>query len=432
MPETRDILIKNGRLIDPASLTDKKADVLLSGGKVAKIGSRLPAVHGAEVIDAAGKIVCPGLIDMHVHCRQPGHEEEETIATASAAAVAGGFATIVAMPNTHPVLDNEAAIEYVIRLAKQAGLARVLPAGAITKGREGKELAEMGSMLSAGAVAFTDDGDGVASSSVMQRALQYAGMFKATIMQHCQDPDLGSKGVMNSGAVAVRLGLAGVPAVSEEIMLQRDLSLLAHAGGRYHVQHVSTAGSVRMIRAAKARGLAVTAEATPHHLLLTEAACSSYDPNYKMAPPLRTVEDVQAVREGVADGAIDSVATDHAPHAAEEKELEFALAPNGIIALECALGLYVKALLETGLMNWPALIARMTSGPAAALGKSLGSLAVGATADVTIIDPEMRYTVDIASWRSKSRNCPYNGWPLTAKAVCTIVEGQVKYRATAG
>ena len=428
MAETKDILIKNGRVIDPASSTDKKADVLISGGKIAKIGQRLPAGRGAEVIDAAGKIVCPGLIDMHVHCRQPGHEEEETIATASAAAVAGGFATIVAMPNTHPVMDNEAAVEYVIRLAKQAGLARVLPAGAITKGREGKELAEMGSMLTAGAVAFTDDGDGVASSSVMQRALQYAGMFKATIMQHCQDADLGSKGVMNSGAVAVRLGLAGVPAASEEIMLQRDLSLLAHTGGRYHVQHVSTAGSVRMIRAAKAAGLCVTAEATPHHLLLTEAACSSYDPNYKMAPPLRTVDDVQAVRGGVADGTIDCLATDHAPHAAEEKELEFALAPNGIIALECALGLYAKALIETGLMDWPALVARMTAGPAAVIGKSLGTLAIGATADVTIIDPDAHYTVDIASWRSKSRNCPYHGWPLTARAVCTIVEGQVKYR----
>ena len=424
-----DILIKGGRVIDPASAMDKKADVLIRGGRIARVGRiDKPAAKGAEVIDAAGKIVCPGLIDIHVHCRQPGHEEEETIATAVAAAVAGGFATIVAMPNTHPVMDNEAAVEYVIRLAEQAGLARVLPAGAITKGREGKELAEMGSMLSAGAVGFTDDGEGVASSNMMQRALQYAGMLDAPILQHCQDPDLGASGAMNAGAVSVRLGLPGVPAAGEEIMLQRDLSLLAGTGGRYHVQHVSTAGSVRMIRAAKARGLCVTAEATPHHLLLTEAACASYDPNYKMAPPLRTVEDVQALREAVANGTIDCLATDHAPHAAEEKELQFALAPNGIIGLECAVGLYVKALIQTGLMDWPALIARMTSGPGAVLKRHLGTLAAGGPGDVTIIDPEARYTVDIATWRSKSRNCPYHGWPLTARAVCTIVDGDVKFR----
>ncbi len=423
-----EILIKNGRVIDPASKLDKKADLLISDGKVAKIGKKLAQPRGAEVIDAAGKIVCPGLIDIHVHCRQPGHEEEETIASASAAAVAGGFATIVAMPNNHPVTDNEATVEYIIRLAKKAASARVLPAGAITKGREGKELAEMGSMLQAGAVAFTDDGDGVASSQIMQRALQYAGMFNATIMQHCQDRDLGASGVMNSGAVAVRLGLSGVPAAAEEIMLQRDLSLLGSTGGRYHMQHVSTAGSVQMIRAAKARGVPITAEATPHHLLLTEAACSTYDPNYKMAPPLRTAKDVQAVREGVADGTIDCLATDHAPHAAEEKELEFALAPNGIIALEAALGLYAKALIDTGLMDWPALIARMTTAPAAIIAKPFGTLAIGATADVTIIDPKANYKVDISSWRSKSRNCPYHGWQLSARAVCTIVDGQVRFR----
>lgn len=420
-----DILIKNGRVIDPANGLNKKADVLIVAGRIAKVGRVTEKAH--RVIDAKGKIVCPGLIDMHVHCREPGHEEEETIATAAAAAVAGGFTTIVAMPNTHPVMDNEATVEFVIRQGEQADLARVLAAGAITKGREGKELAEMAAMVEAGAVAFTDDGNGVASSSTMQRALQYAGMFNMAIMQHCQDPDLGANGAMNAGPMAVRLGLTGCPSAGEEIMLQRDLSLLARTGGRYHVQHVSTAGSVEMIRLAKQRGLPVTAEATPHHLLLTDASCATYDPNYKMAPPLRSAKDVEAVRQGVADGTLDCLATDHAPHAAEEKELEFALAPNGIIGLEAAVGLYAKALVDTKLMDWPALIARMTTGPAGVIHATAGTLSIGAPADVTIIDPATSYTVDVSQWYSKSRNCPYDGWQLSARAVCTIVAGQVKF-----
>lgn len=424
-----DILIQRGRVIDPAAGIDKRADVLISKGKIVRIG-RVDAskvARSARKIDARGKIVCPGLLDIHVHCREPGHEAEETIATAAAAAVAGGFSTIVAMPNTHPTIDNDATVQYIIRQAADAGLARVLPAGAITKGREGEELAEMGIMVAAGAVAFTDDGIGVASTSVMQRALQYSGMFDATIMQHCQDPDLAG-GAMNSGPMAVRLGLAGISAAGEEIMLQRDLALLGRTGGRYHVQHVSTAGAVAMIRVAKQRGLSVTAEATPHHLLLTDAACCGYDPNYKMAPPLRGLEDVEAVRQGVAEGIIDCVATDHAPHAAEEKELEFALAPDGIISLECAVGLYAKALIDTGLMDWPDLVARMTAAPAAAIGLGSGTLAADADADVTIIDPKADYTVEISRWASKSRNCPYDGWHLGARAVCTIVGGQIKFR----
>ncbi len=425
-----DILIKRGRVIDPASGLDKRADVLISGGVIAKVG-RIAAdtvSRRCKTIDAAGKIVAPGLIDVHVHCREPGHEEEETIATSSAAAVAGGFTTIVSMPNTHPVIDNDATIQYVLRQAAAADLARIFPSGAITKGRDGAELAEMGGMAAAGAVAFTDDGDGVASSSMMQRALQYAGMFNIVVMQHCQDRDLSGSGAMNSGPMAVRLGLPGLSPAAEEIMLQRDLALLGRTGGRYHVQHVSTAGAVRMIRDAKLRGLAVTAEATPHHLLLTDAACCGYDPNYKMAPPLRRADDVDAVRQGVADGVIDCLATDHAPHAAEEKELEFALAPNGIIGLECAVGLYAKALIDTGLMDWPALIACMTTAPAAVINKPLGTLAAGAAADVTIIDPAADYDVDIHTWRSKSRNCPWHGWTLRARAVCAIVDGQVKFQ----
>ena len=437
-----DILIKNGRVIDPAGGLDAVADVAVAKGKIvgvhpaagAQAGSPHPkkaakgprAAAARQIIDAAGKIVCPGLIDLHVHCREPGHEEEETIASAAAAAVAGGFTTICAMPNTHPPMDDETAMNYVLQRSAQAGLAHVLPVGCITKAREGKELAELGLMLEAGAVAFSDDGDGVASSSVMQRALQYARMLDVPLMQHCQDPDLIG-GVMNSGAVAVRLGLGGIAASGELIMLRRDLELVERTGGRYHVQHVSSAGSVELIRQAKAAGLPVTAEASPHHLLLTEAACTTYDPNFKMNPPLRSAADVEALREGVADGTICCLATDHAPHAQEEKELEFGLAPFGVIGLDCALGLYAKALIETGLMDWPELIRRMTINPASVIRRPYGTLAVGAPADVTVIDPAANWTVDVSAFASRSRNCPYHRWRLAARPVTTIVGGQVKF-----
>jgi dihydroorotase len=413
-------------VIDPAGGLDKVADVTIAGGRILRIGKARGKAR--RMIDAAGMIVCPGLIDIHVHCREPGHEEEETTATAAAGAVAGGFTTICAMPNTHPPLDDEPSINYIIQRARQANLARVLPVGCITKGREGKELAEMSLMTEAGAVAFSDDGEGVASSSIMQRAMQYAKMLDAVLMQHCQDPDLAG-GHMNSGAIAVRLGLAGLAAAGEEIMLRRDLELVERTRCRYHVQHVSSAGSVELLRQAKAEGLPVTAEAAPHHLLMTDAACMNYDPNYKMNPPLRSARDVEALRVGVADGTIDCLATDHAPHSAEEKELEFSLAPFGIISLECALGLYVKALIDSGAMDWPALIARMATNPARVLRRPLGTLAVGCEADVTIIDPNRDWTVKVDQWRSRSRNCPYDGWKLTARAVATIVAGRVRYEA---
>ena len=422
-----DILITNGRVIDPASGLDAVADVAIAKGRIVRVAppGRISR-RAREVIDARGKIVAPGLIDLHVHCREPGHEEEETIATSAAAAVAGGFATICAMPNTHPPMDDEAAIQYVLQRCREADLARVLPIGCITKAREGKELAEMAMMHSAGAVAFSDDGDGVASTAVMYRALQYAKLLDVPLMQHCQDPDLLT-GEMNSGAVAVRMGMGGIAAAGEQIMLRRDLELVERTAARYHMCHVSTAGSVRLLREAKAAGLPVTAEAAPHHLLLTDAACEGFDPVYKVNPPLRTAEDVQAVREGVADGTIDCLATDHAPHAAEEKELEFGLAPFGVMSLECALGLYVKALIDTKLLDWPGLIARMTINPARVIGQELGTLAAGAVADVTIIDPNRRWTVRAERFRSKSRNCPYDGWRLRGRPVMTIVGGVIKY-----
>jgi dihydroorotase len=426
-----DILIQGGRVIDPASGRDEVADVAVAKGRVARIGK--VSAKAKEVLDARGLLVCPGLIDAHVHCREPGHEEEETIATASSAAVAGGFTTILAMPNTHPPQDDERAIHYVLQRGQQAAKARVLPVGCITKGREGKELAEMGMMLQAGAVAFSDDGEGVASTALMHRALQYAAMLGAPLLQHCQDPDQAG-GAMNSGAVAVRLGLSGIPASGEQIMLRRDLELVEHTNGRYHMLHVSSRGSVELVRQAKAEALPVTAEATPHHLLLTDAACGTFDTNYKVSPPLRSADDVEAVRKGVAEGTLDCLASDHAPHAKEEKELEFALAPFGIISLECAVGLYAKALLETGLMDWPALIARMTTGPAAVIrpgAADLGRLGVGEAADITVIDPSAGWTVDAGAFLSRSRNCPYHGWKLSARPVWTIVGGVVKYRLDA-
>ncbi len=416
-----DILIRNGRVIDPAAGRDEVADVMIAGRKIVKSSAK-----AARVIDAKGKIVCPGLIDLHVHCREPGHEEEETIATAAAGAAAGGFTSICAMPNTHPPLDDEAAVQYVIERAKDERLARVLPVGCITKGREGEELAEMGMMLSAGAVAFSDDGDGVGSTAVMYRALQYAKLLDMPLMQHCQDPGLGG-GHMNSGAVAVRLGLSGIAGSGEQIMLRRDLELVERTGARYHMQHVSTAGSVKLLREAKAAGLPVTAEASPHHLLLTDAACAGYDHVYKVNPPLRSAGDVEAVREGVADGTIDCLATDHAPHSQEEKELEFGLAPFGILSLECAVGLYAKALIETKLLDWPAMIERMTVNPAAVIGLAAPTLQVGAVADVTVIDPKKRWTVRAEKFQSKSRNCPHEGWKIKGKAVAAIVGGDVKH-----
>jgi dihydroorotase len=419
-------LIRNGRLIDPSQGVDQVGDLLLEAGKIKQLG-RVEASAADRLIDATGLIVCPGLIDMHVHLREPGHEEEETIASGSAAAVAGGFTSVACMPNTHPPLDNETSIEFVYRQAARSALCNVYPVGCITKGRAGKELAEMGQMVRAGAVAFSDDGDGVADAGVCQRAMQYAAMFDRAIIQHCESCDLSGGGVMNGGATAVRLGLPGISAASEVIMLQRDLVLAESTGVRYHVAHVSTAASVELIRGAKARGVRVTAEVTPHHLTLTEEACGDYDPTFKMSPPLRTQADVEACVRGLCDGTIDCLATDHAPHSTEEKELEFVYAPFGVIGLESALAVYAKALVEPGLMDWAELIRRMTVNPARILGVNRGTLAIGAEADVTIIDPNARWAIQADGFASRSRNCPFEGWDAHGRGVVTIVGGLVKH-----
>ncbi len=418
------LLIQHGTLIDPAAGLNAPADVLLRDGRVAAIGRDLGPAD--ETIDALGKLVTPGLIDVHVHLREPGDEEEETIATGSAAAVAGGFTTVCCMPNTRPPLDTDAAIEFVHREAARVGLCHVLPIGAVTKGRLGKELAEIGSMHARGAVAFSDDGVGVADASVMRKALQYLKMFDAVLMQHCEEPTLGG-GAMHAGLVSTTLGLPGIPAEAEQLMIARDLLLNRAIGGRYHVQHVSTAGSVELVRRAKADGQRVTCEVAPHHLLLTDESCRGYDTNYKMNPPLRTAADVAACVAGVVDGTIDCLATDHAPHRAEEKELEFADAPFGIIGLECALPLYAKALVEPGHVGWPKLIELMTAASARVAKLNKGSLAVGADADVTIIDPELTWTVDVNAFRGKSRNCPFHGWAVKGRATHTVVGGDLKW-----
>lgn len=425
------LLITGGRVIDPANKLDQVTDVWISQGRVQAVGRAPRGAKPHQTLDASGCIVCPGLIDPHVHLREPGQEEKETIATGSAAAIAGGYTSICCMPNTMPAIDDDARIEFVYYQASRARLANVFPVGAVTRGRGGKELAEIGLMAAAGAVGFTDDGCAVASAGVMAKALAYVAMTGKVLMQHCEDPELGG-GVMNAGALAVRLGLAGWPRVAEEVIIQRDLLLLRRqpAPARYHAQHISCAGAVDMIRAARSDDFGranVTAEVTPHHLLLTEEACAQYDTNCKVNPPLRTAEDMAALRAGVKDGTITILATDHAPHTQEEKELEFAAAPSGMIGLETALPLYVRALIESGTLDWPAMLAMLTVNPARLCGlEGKGTLAVGSDGDVTVIDPAKKWTIDPQGFASKSRNCPFAGWNVTGQALATVVGGQIK------
>jgi dihydroorotase len=418
------LLIQNGTLLDPSQNLEIKTDVLIKDGKVASIGRRSSA---DKTIDATGLFVTPGLIDIHVHLREPGDEEEETIASGALAAVAGGFTTVCCMPNTKPALDNEGQIEFILRESERVNLARVLPVGAITKNREGRELAEIGQMLERGAIALSDDGVGVGDASVMRKALQYCCMFDALIMQHCEEPTL-AHGSMHAGLVSTELGLAGVPAEAEQLMIARDTLLNRTINCRYHVQHISTAHSVELVRRAKRDGQRITAEVAPHHLLLTDDACRTYDTNFKMNPPLRTRADVEACIQGVIDGTIDILATDHAPHRPEEKELEFPSAPNGIIGLECAMPLYAKALIDPGYLSWLKLIDLMSTAPARIINRpDLGTLKEGSLADVTLIDPKKAWKIDANAFHSRSRNCPFHGWEVKGKVIGTIVAGDVKW-----
>jgi dihydroorotase len=422
-----EILIKNGRVIDPANGIDKECDVLIVDDKIADVGEVEKTAQ--KVIDATGKIVTPGLIDIHVHFREPGDEEEETIASGSAAAVAAGFTSVVCMPNTRPPIENETDVEYVHRKARQTRKTHVYTMGTITKGREGVELAEMGFMAEAGAVGFTDDGSGVQDPAVMLRAMKYADMFDVVIAQHCQDNAFVGNGVMSSGYYSTILGLPGIDPLAEEAMLWRDIQLVKKTNVRYHAQHISTAGSVELVRAAKQDSLPITCEVTPHHLLLTDECCAEYDTNYKVNPPLRSAKDIEALREAVKEGLVDALVTDHGPHLQSEKELEFLAAPFGIASLECALALFIKALIEPGILDWPGLIRLMTEKPAKIIGVDKGTLGAGKQADVTIIDPKAEYEIDVNGFRSKSRNCPYHGWKVAGKVEKTIVGGEIRFEA---
>jgi dihydroorotase len=423
------LLIKHGRVIDPANQLDKTCDVLIADGKVAEVGHLNGSVEKSveRVLDATGKLVTPGLIDIHVHFRDPGDEEEETIASGSTAAVAAGFTSVVCMPNTNPAIESETDVEYVHRKGRQTRKTHVYVMGAITKKREGVELAEMGMMAEAGARGFTDDGNGVQNSAVMLRAMKYAKMFDVVIAQHCQDDSFAANGVMNAGYCSTVLGLPGMDALAEEAMLWRDLQLVRKTQVRYHAQHISTVGSVELIRQAKKDSLPVSCEVTPHHLLLTEECCCTYDTNYKVSPPLRGQKDTEALKQAIAEGLVDALASDHAPHLQSEKELEFLAAPFGIASMECALGLYVKALIEPKILDWPGLIRLMTVNPARIIGIDKGTLTRGKQGDVTIIDPNTEWQIDVNKFLSKSRNCPYHGWKIRGKVEKTIVGGEVRF-----
>jgi len=422
------ILIRNGRVIDPATRHDAVANLWIESGVIAAIGG--PDRQATETIDASGKLVCPGLIDMHVHLREPGREEDETIASGCAAAIAGGVTSVACMPNTEPPLDSQSAAEFVIQQARRAGLANVFPVGCLTKGKLGQDLSEMGGLVQGGAVAFTDDGTPVTDSEVMRRAMEYARGLGKAVLSHSEDLALTRGAVMHEGAESLRLGLKGYPAAAEEIMIYREIALAEITGARLHILHVSSARGVELIRWARDKGLPVTGEASPHHLLLNDECLRGFDSNYKMSPPLREKKDSAALVQGLKDGVITVLATDHAPHSVEKKMREIDQAPNGIIGLETFLPTCVKALIEPGHLTWPQMIAMITLHPAQILGIDRGTLKPGAPADVTIIDPDREWTIDVNKFRSKSRNCPFGGWKVKGLAEQVIVGGRVVQRVS--
>jgi len=433
MNQSTIVVIRGGHVIDPGRVNGP-ADVLIEDGKIVAVGRDLavPACRGGvpTIIDATGKLVLPGFVDLHVHLREPGYEYKETVKTGTASAVAGGFTSVCCMPNTNPINDNQAVTEFIRDQARAAGQATVFPIGAITKGSEGKELAEIGELRDAGCVAISDDGRPVMNSHVMRRAMEYALAFDLPVVDHCEDLYLSEGGCMNEGVVSTQLGLPGIPAAAEEVMVARDLALAELTGARLHLAHLSTAGSVRLVRDAKARGLRVTAEACPHHFALTEEAVRGFNTHAKMNPPLRTWSDVQALKDGLRDGTIDAIATDHAPHAVQDKQCEFVDAPFGVVGLETALPLTL-ALVDEGILPLEAAVAKLTSEPARAFRLSKGSLALGADADVVVVDPQETWAVDPEQFFSKSRNTPFAGWKMKGRVRVTVMGGRVLYEAGA-
>ena len=417
------LLITNGRVLDPAAGVDLIQDLLIAEGRVARAGSGLKAPADVETVDATGKVVCPGFIDMHTHLREPGFEYKETVASGTRAAAAGGFTAVCCMANTFPVNDNRAVTDYILAKARVEGVVRVYPIGAVTRNLEGSQLAELAEQAEAGCVAFSDDGRCVMNAEIYRRAMEYALPFGTPIISHAEDDHLARHSAMNEGLVSTELGLRGQPAAAEDVMVARDIVLAELTGAHVHIAHVSTAGAVRMIRDAKARGIRVTTEVTPHHLLLTDEAVRSWDPNTKMAPPLRGKRDVEAVLEALADGTIDCIATDHAPHALSEKEDEFADAANGIVGLETAVSVLLDRLVRPGVIDLQTLVTRLSSGPARLLNLPGGSLAPGAVADITILDLSEAWTVDPAKFRSRARNTPFTGWTGAGRPWMTIVGG---------
>lgn len=427
------LCIRGGRILDPARGIDRVQDLWIRNGRIAGLGEDAPAdVRGnpaAEIIAVPGSVVCPGLVDIHVHLREPGQEEKETIETGTRAAARGGFTSVACMPNTDPPLDDRPRIEYVLKRAREAGRTRVLPIAAVTRGQAGEALTEIEDLVDAGAVAFSDDGKVVRNSEIMRRALELTRELGVPVIQHAEDPDLKGAGVMHEGWTSTRLGMKGIPDAAESVIVARDALLAEMTGGHVHVAHVSAARSVDIIRRAKARGIRITAETAPHYLVLTDEAVAGYDPRTKMNPPLRSAKDRDALIEGIVDGTIDCLATDHAPHTEIEKDNDFDSAPFGIVGLETALGLYLKALVEAKHLSLIELLMRLTVNPMRVLGRPGGTLETDSDADVTVFDPARPWTVRASEFASKGRNTPFEGWELRGQVLLTIVGGRVVHRS---
>ena len=423
-------LLKGGRVVDPANGRDGSFDILIDGERIARVGKDLPA-DGAQVIEVpANFVVTPGLFDMHVHLREPGQEHKETVATGTASAVAGGFTAVACMPNTSPINDNAGVTEFILQKAAHASLARVHPIGAVTKGSKGEQLSDIAELRAAGCVAITDDGWPVRTALMMRRALEYASMFNMPVLEHCEDPSLKGEGVANEGYHASVLGLRGIPGVAESIMAQRDIALAEMTGGTVHICHMSAATSLRAVREGKQHGARVTCEVAPHHFTLTDESLAtpvSYDTNMKMNPPLRTASDRDEMLKGIADGSVDVIATDHAPHHYDEKKMEFDLAPFGIVGLETCVSICFARLIQPGVITLTRMIELLSTNPARILNVPAGTLSEGAIADISVLAPDLQVTVDPSRFKSKARNTPFGGWQLKGGVAATIVGGRTVY-----